>query len=342
MNSHNVSGAPSFSHLQAMTDSQGLFEHALHTRPRVEHGYCVDDVARGLVVTVREPRPNAVADTLSECYLDFVIESVAPDGRVRNRKAANGVWLSDPSTEDCWGRALWGLGTAAAKAPTATMRARAMFAFRRAAEQRSPHLMSMTFAALGAAEVLKANPNDESAAALLRDFVVTVGDVDPLATWPWPEPRLRYSNGHVSQALISAGALLAQPETLANGLALLQFLLDTETLDGHLSPTPVGGRGPADIRPGFDQQPIEPAALADACTTALEVSRDDKWSWGIELAWRWFLGENDARVPMVDPRTGAGFDGLERDGRNDNCGAESTIAALSTAQHARSARVPVW
>jgi hypothetical protein len=37
---------------------------------------------------------------------------------------------------------------------------------------------------------------------------------------------------------------------------------------------------------------------------------------------------------MVDPLTGAGFDGLHAVGRNQNQGAESTLAALSTAQHA--------
>jgi hypothetical protein len=38
---------------------------------------------------------------------------------------------------------------------------------------------------------------------------------------------------------------------------------------------------------------------------------------------------------MIDENTGAGFDGLQRDGRNENRGAESTLAALSTHQQAR-------
>ena len=37
-------------HLQALTDEKGLFEHALGDVPRREHGYCVDDVARGLAL----------------------------------------------------------------------------------------------------------------------------------------------------------------------------------------------------------------------------------------------------------------------------------------------------
>ncbi len=47
-----------FDHLDALTDHRGLFEHARHGTPRVEHGYCVDDAARGLVVTCRERNPG--------------------------------------------------------------------------------------------------------------------------------------------------------------------------------------------------------------------------------------------------------------------------------------------
>jgi hypothetical protein len=36
---------------------------------------------------------------------------------------------------------------------------------------------------------------------------------------------------------------------------------------------------------------------------------------------------------MWDPNTGAGFDGLHETGRNDNRGAESTLAAISTRQY---------
>jgi hypothetical protein len=37
---------------------------------------------------------------------------------------------------------------------------------------------------------------------------------------------------------------------------------------------------------------------------------------------------------MCDPRTGGGYDGLHADGVNMNQGAESTLAVISTLQHA--------
>jgi hypothetical protein len=54
-----------FRHLQRLTDHIGLLEHAAGIVPRYEHGYCVDDVARGLVVVCREPSPAEELITLA-------------------------------------------------------------------------------------------------------------------------------------------------------------------------------------------------------------------------------------------------------------------------------------
>jgi hypothetical protein len=99
--------------------------------------------------------------------------------------------------------------------------------------------------------------------------------------------------------------------------------------------TGTAGRGPGETGPFFDQQPIEVATIADASARAYALRGDARWLEGVRRAWGWFVGENDIGVPMFDPRSGAGFDGLEPGGRNENRGAESTLAALGTAQHAR-------
>ncbi len=157
----------------------------------------------------------------------------------------------------------------------------------------------------------------------------------PIAGWTWPEPRLSYANAVLAEALVAAGAGLDQPAVLDDGLRMLSWLLERETLDGHLSVTPVGGAGPRDHPPQFDQQPIEVAALADACARADSVTGDAIWREGVDLAVRWFAGDNDAGTPMWDPLTGGGYDGLQADGPNLNQGAESTLAWLAIAQHGR-------
>ncbi|WP_051318512.1 hypothetical protein [Cohnella thermotolerans] len=44
----------------------------------------------------------------------------------------------------------------------------------------------------------------------------------------------------------------------------------------------------------------------------------------------WFYGDNDLRVPMVDPRDGCCCDGLQANGPNMNCGAEAVLSYLMT------------
>jgi len=247
---------PVLDHLDRLTDDRGLFEHADHAVPRREHGYCVDDAARGLVVMCHEPAPGPTARRLARCYLAFVLDALDPAGACRNRMAVDGKWRDEAATGDWWGRALWGLGVAAASAPTAGMRARALGGFRIAAQCRSPHLRSMVFAALGAAELLTRRPDEMAARALLTDMLAVVGRprvIDP--SWPWPEERLSYANASIAEALIVAGDALPDESALNRGLNLLDFLLRTETRDGHLSVTPVGGRGRDDVAPGTTSSP---------------------------------------------------------------------------------------
>jgi hypothetical protein len=326
--------SPSYAHLVALMDEHGIFEHALFDVPRRGDGYCVDDVARALIVMVREPDQTPELAALAETCLRFLEEAVDADGRVHNRMAAGGGWTDDPALGDWWGRALWALGVTAARAPTETARSRALSTFHRAASARSPHGRAMAFATLGAADVLAAHPEDLAAYSLVLDGVSTIAIPrdDP---WGWPEPRLRYANAVLPEALLAAGMTLESPRVVSHGLGMLRFLVGLETAGGHLSVTGTGGRGPAQTEVQFDQQPIEVAAIADACARAFDITDDPSWRDAVATTWAWFMGDNDASTPMFDSESGAGFDGLESDGRNENRGAESTLAALSTYQQAR-------
>lgn len=60
-----------------------------------------------------------------------------------------------------------------------------------------------------------------------------------------------------------------------------------------------------------------------------EATRKEVYAKMAGLAAGWFLGGNDAGVPMYDPETGRGYDGILDSTRiNQNAGAESTIEAL--------------
>ena len=324
-----------FRHLQRLTDHIGLLEHAEGIVPRHEHGYCVDDVARGLVVVCREPSPSQELVTLGRRYLYFLSQAQAPDGMFRNRLGYDRRWQDQPGTEDCWGRSLWALGTAAAHGPTREIREESFARFGRSARISSPWPHAMAFAALGAAEVLGVMPGHSAARSLLAAAVGIIGEPTGNPAWPWPAPRLSYANASIAEAVIVAGRELGDDRVLRNGLRMLDWLLSGETRDGHLSVVPAGGWGQGESRPGFDQRPVEVAALADACARAAAVTGDTSWLNSVGLCVAWFLGNNDAQTPMLNEHTGGGHDSLEPSGRNRNQGAQSTLAVISVLQQGR-------
>ncbi|SIN31999.1 glycosyltransferase [Micromonospora cremea] len=327
--------APSFAHLSRLSDDTGLFEHARHAIVRREHGYCTDDVARGLVVISREPEPTDEVLRLAERYLAFLTHAQDAGGAFRNRLGHDRRWADDPGLGDWWGRALWGLGTAAARSPAAWIREEALVAFTRGATRRSPAPHAMAFAGLGAAEVLRRHPGHAVAAALLADAATTIGVPGADQRWPWPRQQLTYASPALAEVVIAASQLRHGGPALDEGLRMLTWLRDVQLREGRLSVVPAGGWRRGAVRLHHDQQPIEVAAFADACATAATVTGDADWETGVRQAVGWFLGDNDVGTPMWDPATGGGYDGLTPHGPNLNQGAESTLALISTLQHAR-------
>jgi hypothetical protein len=328
--------ALSYDHLLRLSDDIGVVEHATGREPLTSSGYCLDDVARALVVIARdEAAPSEVVD-LGEICLDFVVSALTPDGRAHNRRPhGSRLWSDEPSCGDWWGRAIWALGTVVRAGTDPT--GRALRAFDYAARARSPHLRSMAYAGVGAAEVLERYPGYSVARTLLEDGAdLVAGASEPGHSWPWPEPRLRYANGVLPEVVVAAGSAARDRELLSRGLALLAWLVAVETAPaGHLSVTPASGWAAGEPRPGFDQQPVEVAALAEACARALRVTGDRRWSHALARAGDWFEGRNDHGVPMADENCGGGFDGLTVTGVNRNEGAESTLALLSVRQLVR-------
>ena len=324
----------SFVHLERLTDERGLFERSLG-RTRVEgQGYRTEDNARMLVVALRET-DNPVADHLRDIAAEFVFAAFEPDGRCRNRMDRAGVWTDRGSTSDCWGRALCALGTMVSSHPDAATRDRALEAFELAARQRSGWPRSMSFAALGASEVIAMYPDRRPARMLMTDTINSIGTA-PHGGWKWPERRLTTVNATLAEALLACGVGLTQQVAIDRGASILAWLLETETRDGHLSVTGVGGRGPSDLDAQFEQLPIEVAAMADACWRACTVTGDQTWTRGVAAAAGWFRGDNDAGLAMYDDVSGGAYDGLKKSGVVANESAESTLSLISTMQRARS------
>ena len=324
---------PRFDHLGRMTDQRGLWEHARFTTPRTEHGYCADDNARALIVVSRQPDPSPDLVDLAGVYLTFLQDAQRPDGGFHNRRSSDGSWADEAGSDDSQGRTLWALGSVAGQGPESWLREVGLDMFDRQPGFRSPSPRANAFAVLGASEVLQTSREHRHARHILERCVGHLR-VRNDALWPWPEERLAYDNARIPEALLVAGALLPDDGLVAAGLRLLEWLVATETHDGRFSFTPAGGWAPGEPRPGFDQQPVEAAAMADACSRAWSLTADRRWKNRVELVARWFMGANDTGAVLYDPQTGGCGDGLGPGYTNLNQGAESTLAALAVLQQA--------
>ena len=276
-------------------------------------------------------RQAPISTDLAAIYLQFVLEARTPSGHFHNRRDADGTWIDDIGSDDSQGRAWWGLGAVARLGQTAWMREAGAEAFDTCASFDSPHLRANAYAALGAVEMLAANPGHGAATDLLERTSGVIADA-ALGRIPWPESRLTYDNARLPEALIAAGRTLGRRRLTVIGIRLLEWLVGVETNGDHFSFTPDGGWAPGEPRPGFDQQPIEAWAMADATHRAWSVTGDGIWRVRALRASRWLVGHNDTGMVLYDAPTGGTCDGLMEHSTNENRGAESTLAGIGTMQ----------
>jgi hypothetical protein len=321
---------PSLRHISRLTDEIGVIEHALGPVPRADLGYCTDDAGRALALAVAMGLDRD-AERIAQVTVSFLVRAYVGGGTFRLRRACTGSWTDDPPSDDANGRALLGLGTAAARSPWHSVRCAAASLFDDGSTFRSHHPRAIAYSLLGAVEVLYSDPGNRRARALVADGLdVLSSAVDGSEPWRWPAERLTYANALIPHAVLTAAHVLSRFALVDKALELLDWLVHEETRHGWFSFAPVGGRGQADPRPAFDQQPIEAWAMAEACALASSLSATARWFDATRRAGRWFLGDNDAGVRMFDPATGGGFDGLSRHGANLNQGAESSLAFVAT------------
>ncbi len=322
-------------HWERLTDSTGIFQFANHGIPNFADGYCTDDVARALLLSVKLEElglDSHMIERFSSTYAAFLQHAYSPDlRRFRNFLSFDHQWHEEFGSDDCQGRAVWALGVCVGRSKRRGLLHLTTSLFQEAGpeliERTSPR--TWAFGLLGVVEYCRRFNGDRRIHQLGEMLAAKLLDVfDRCATddWPWFEEGLTYENARLSQALIAWG----EPRGLAIGLRSLEWLVGVQS-----SPRgdfrAIGSDG--FYRKGgelakFDQQPVEAQATVSACLEAYRVTSNERWLVEARKAFDWFLGHNDLGLPLYDPATGGCFDGLLRDRVNRNQGAESTLAFL--------------
>jgi glycosyltransferase involved in cell wall biosynthesis len=326
-------------HLMRMTDSTGVFQHAIFGVPNFSEGYCTDDNARAFILAVllaelgEEPEFAKTLATTSAAFLHHAFDPKTK--RFHNHMSFERGWLDAQGSDDCQGRAIWALGIGVGRSPFRSfqMMAGQLFA------QALPALMEFTsprawaFGLIGIHEYLRrlsgdslVNQTREALTGRLMDHFERSYHPD----WHWFEEELSYDNAKLAHALILSGSATGQPAVFERGLEALRWLNKIQTSEkGHFRPIGSNGfyrRGGA--RANFDQQPIEAQAMASACLEAYRATADLWWFEQAQCAFDWFIGWNDLGLELYSPESGGCGDGLHVDRVNGNQGAESTLAFL--------------
>ena len=326
-------------HLSRMTDSTGIFQHAIFSVPNFREGYCTDDNARALILTIlledRGQDPDQIR-TLATTYAAFLHHAFDPNTkRFHNFMSFDRRWLDGEQSEDSQGRALWALGTAVGRSTFRSFQMLSGQLFTEAvamlSQLTSPR--AWAFGLLGINEYLLRLSGDSAVSHMrevLMDRLLDVLDRASHPDWCWFEESLSYDNAKLPHALILSGRSTGQPKIVERGLDALRWLVRLQRAEkGHFRP--IGSNGfhkRGGVPAVFDQQPLEAQSTVSACLEAYRTTLDVWWYQQAQTAFDWFLGSNDLGMELYAPETGGCSDGLHVDRINGNQGAESTLAFL--------------
>jgi hypothetical protein len=326
-------------HLSRMTDSTGIFQHAILTVPNFREGYCTDDNARAFILSTLldelkvEPARLRALSTTYLAFLNYAFDDKIK--RFHNFLSFDRRWLDEQGSEDCHARALWALGVGVGRSPRRSFQIMAGQLFAQALPVvttfSSPR--AWAFSLIGVHEYLRRLGGD-SLAQQIRDTLTArlmdIFDTASHADWPWFEEELSYDNPKLAHALLLSGHATGQKAVFERGLGALRWLVGVETSEnGYFQP--IGSNGfyrRGGVRATFDQQPIEAQAMVSACLEAYRATSDFWWYDQAQRAFDWFLGWNDLGLELHSVNTGGCRDALHVDRVNANQGAESTLAFL--------------
>ncbi|MEQ8846600.1 glycosyltransferase family 4 protein [Botrimarina sp.] len=326
-------------HVLRMTDSTGIFQHAVYSLPNFQEGYCTDDNARALILTVLVEELGADSPGLHQVassYAAFLNHAFDPElGRFRNFMSFDRKWLERDGSDDSQGRTLWALGTCAGRSRRRSFQSWAVQLFQQAlpacAKTTSPRTWAL--ALIGIHEYLRRLSGDRLVDQMrdtLTDKLIDLYERTATDEWPWFEEVASYANAKLSHALILSGRWSGNEKALRIGLHSLRWLAAQQlSPDGRFRPIGCNGfsrRG--EPMAAYDQQPIEAHAMVSAAIEAHNAEDDPFWIDQAHLAFDWFLCRNDLGQPLYDSSTGGCHDGLQEGRVNENQGAESTLAFL--------------
>ncbi len=329
-------------HLDRMTDSTGLIQHAIYSIPRRESGYTTDDNARALRLCTHLwcHDPDEAMLSRITVYLSFLEHARCPVRGFHNFLSYQRDWLDAAGTGDCQGQAVRALAEVAGSNLPDGYRALACELIEAVlpalTELRSLRAQAYTILAWGHLVTCGAYQFDtfEPLALSAAKRLVECYYRSERSDWQWFESRLTYANAVLPHALFVAAQ--HWPKQDFGDIAEKSFAFLNQATTAENIFWPIGNSdwySHGESKSLYDQQPLEAATMADAALAAFGLLRDETYLATFCRAHDWFHGRNSLELPLADTSVGACCDGLTPTGANRNQGAESTLAYLWTEVH---------
>ncbi len=329
---------PSFSlkHINRMTDDTGIIQHAKFGIPNLKEGYCMDDNARALLMITMNYRqlkdPRSLE--LSTVYLSYIHYMQNPNGTFRNFLSFKRDFLDELGSEDSFGRTIWALGFLLGNSPNDSYYQSAKQIFFNATPnfEKLQSIRSIANTIIGISYYLKSAPSDKNMIEKLRllaNKLVKHYDENSTPDWQWFELIITYDNGLLPLALLHASEILKDDKVESTAIESMNFLSALTLKDNCLSV--VGNENwykKGGVRSIYSQQPVDAMAMILMFQQAFHHTKDKEYISKIYTCFLWFLGENNLKLNLYDFETHGCNDGFDKDGVNQNQGAESTLAYL--------------
>ena len=319
-----------------MTDDTGIIQHAKFGIPNLKDGYCLDDNARALLMSLMVYKQKKDSDALELCpvYLSYIHYMQNVDGTFRNFLSFKRDYLDEHGSEDSFGRAIWALGYLLGNAPNDAYFQIGREIFFKALPnfEKLKSIRSIANTIIGISYYLYRTPTDEGMIKILLSLtnkLVEHYENNKTDNWKWFESLLVYDNAILPLSLMHAFKILKEKRIKKVAFESLNFLTEITMKDGCLS---IIGNEKWFIKDGersvFAQQPVDAQAMVLMFHQAYILTKEKKYLNNLYTSFMWFLGENDMRMNLYDFETNGCCDGLESYGVNRNQGAESTLAYL--------------
>jgi len=327
----NFDEKPKIKYLQSLTDEFGIVQHAKYDVPDIRFGYSLDDEARALLVCrhyldIYDDEDGEIKKLLNT-YLNFLESAIDKNGIIHNFLDKNKKHLDEIASPHARARGFWVLASLTNSkkidAKTFSKAKKLLDAYEKSIENSG--VKQAAFNLMGYCELKNKKKAQKVADYIVEEFEKNGKDAD----WHWFEDKLTWGNAIVPYALIKAYRLTGDDKTLKVAQKSISFLEKKYHEDSV--PSPVGQDGwyfKGKKRARFDQQPIEAADMVLMYNELFSFRGEKKYR-DKAIAWMsWYFGNNIKQAVVYENVSGAVYDGITKNGINENRGAESIVTYL--------------